>query len=73
MPDRQRPYLFYDVAVSICDVCFRRAEGKILFEDGKVLLRKRCAEHGWRTALVADEVARGVEQFANREVRSLRH
>jgi len=53
---RQRPYLFYDVAVSICDVCFRRAEAKILFEDGKVLLRKRCAEHGWRTALVADDV-----------------
>lgn len=53
---RQRPYLYYDLAVSICDVCFRRADGKILFEDGKVLLRKRCRAHGWRTALISDDV-----------------
>ncbi len=53
---RQRPYLYYDLAISICDVCFRRADGKILFEDGKVLLRKRCREHGWRTALISDDV-----------------
>ena len=31
-----RPYLYYDAAVSICSVCFRKIEGKILFEDGKV-------------------------------------
>ena len=34
MADRERPYLFYDVAVSICSTCFRKVEGKILFEDG---------------------------------------
>jgi hypothetical protein len=54
--DRTRPYLFYDVAISICDVCFRRADAKILLEDGKVLLRKRCPRHGVSTVLVADDV-----------------
>ena len=39
---RTRPYLYYDLAISICPVCYRKAEGKILIEDGKVLLRRRC-------------------------------
>ncbi|MCG3136149.1 MAG: hypothetical protein HMLKMBBP_03989 [Planctomycetes bacterium] len=66
MSGGERPYLYYDLAVSICDVCFRRADGKILIEDGKVFLRKRCAEHGWRTVLIADDAAfyrRGREDF----------
>lgn len=61
-----RPYLYYDLAVSICDVCHRRADGKILIEDGKAYLRKRCAEHGWRTVLIADDAAfyrKGREDF----------
>ena len=56
MADRVRPYLYYDVAISICDVCFRKAEGKIIFQDGNVLLTKRCPEHGTRTALLSDDV-----------------
>ncbi|MCE9635009.1 MAG: radical SAM protein [Planctomycetes bacterium] len=56
MAERVRPYLYYDVAISICDVCFRKVEGKIVFEDGKVLLMKRCREHGARTVLLADDV-----------------
>ena len=30
MPNRTRPYLFYDTAISICSECYRRAEGKIV-------------------------------------------
>lgn len=56
MADRVRPYLYYDVAISICDVCHRRADAKIVFQDGRVLMHKRCAEHGARTVLVADDV-----------------
>lgn len=52
----QRPYLFYDVAVSICSTCFRRVEAKIVFEDGRVLMIKRCAAHGVERVLVADDV-----------------
>jgi uncharacterized radical SAM superfamily Fe-S cluster-containing enzyme len=56
MSDRVRPYLFYDVAISICSTCYRKVEGKIVFQDGKVLLHKRCPEHGWQHVLVADDV-----------------
>ena len=56
MPARTRPYLFYDVAVTICSTCYRKVEGKIVFEDGKVLLLKHCPEHGRERVLIADDV-----------------
>jgi hypothetical protein len=51
-----RPYLFYDVAISICSTCYRRVDGKIVFEDGRVSLMKRCPQHGAERVLVADDV-----------------
>ena len=43
MAERVRPYLFYDVAISICTTCcYRKVEGKIVFQDDKVLLLKHC-------------------------------
>jgi len=54
--DRVRPYLFYDVAVSICSTCYRRVEGKIVFQDDRVYLLKHCAEHGAERVLLADDV-----------------
>ena len=56
MADRVRPYLYYDVVVSICTTCYRKVEGKIVFEDGRVFLTKRCPEHGSEKVLVADDV-----------------
>ncbi len=56
MAERVRPYLFYDTAISICSKCFRRAEGKIVFEDGCVYLLKRCPVHGHERVLMADDV-----------------
>ena len=56
MADRLRPYLFYDVAVSICSTCYRKVEGKIVFQDGAVYLLKRCPEHGHERVLMADDV-----------------
>ena len=56
MAERVRPYLFYDVAVSVCSTCFRKIEGKIVFQDGRVFLLKRCPEHGNEKVLVADDV-----------------
>ena len=56
MADRVRPYLFYDTAISICSTCYRRAEGKIVFEDGNVYLLKRCPVHGPEKVLIADDV-----------------
>ncbi|MGA8026098.1 MAG: radical SAM protein [Bryobacteraceae bacterium] len=56
MADRIRPYLFYDTAISICSTCYRRAEGKIVFQDGSVYLLKRCPIHGSERVLMADDV-----------------
>lgn len=56
MTDKLRPYLFYDVAISICSTCYRRIDAKIVFEDGKVWMLKRCPEHGHQRVLVADDV-----------------
>ena len=56
MTDRVRPYLYYDIAVSICSACYRKVEGKIVFEGGNVFLLKRCPEHGAERVLIADDV-----------------
>lgn len=56
MTDRIRPYLYYDVAISICSTCYRKIEGKIVFEDGNVFLLKRCPTHGTERVLVADDI-----------------
>jgi len=56
MADRVRPYLFYDVAVSICSTCLNKVEGKILFENGNVYMLKRCPVHGFERVLMADDV-----------------
>ena len=56
MADRVRPYLFYDVAVSICSTCFRKVEGKIVFERGSVFMLKRCPVHGVERVLMADDI-----------------
>ena len=56
MADRVRPYLYYDAVISICTTCYRKVDGKILFEDGNVFLVKRCPTHGFEKVLVADDV-----------------
>jgi 7,8-dihydro-6-hydroxymethylpterin dimethyltransferase len=56
MADRERPYLFYDVAISICSTCFRKVDAKILFQDGAVIMTKRCPDHGSESVLIADDV-----------------
>lgn len=57
MVERVRPYLFYDVAISICSRCFRKVEGKIVFEGGSVWMLKSCPIHGGERVLMADDVA----------------
>src|SRR5262249_57650155 len=51
-----RPYLFYDVAISICATCYRRVDAKIVFQDDRVFMIKRCPEHGYERVLIADDV-----------------
>ena len=53
---KTRPYLFYDVAISICSTCYRKVEAKTVFQDDKVYLLKRCPQHGSERVLIADDV-----------------
>jgi uncharacterized radical SAM superfamily Fe-S cluster-containing enzyme len=56
MTERVRPYIFYDIALTICSTCFRKLEGKIVFEDGNVYLLKNCPAHGRERVLVANDL-----------------
>ena len=56
MTAKTRPYLFYDVAISICSTCYRRIDAKIVFEDDRVFMLKHCPEHGHERVLIADDV-----------------
>ena len=56
MTDKHRPYLYYDVAISICSICYRRVDAKVVFEDDKVWMLKRCPQHGHARVLIADDI-----------------
>src|SRR5437588_6979972 len=56
MPAKTRPYLFYDVAISICSTCYRKVEATPVFQDGNVYLLKRCPQHGSERVLIADDI-----------------
>ena len=56
MTARVRPWQYYDHAVSLCPICFRRVDAKIVFQDEAVWMLKRCPEHGATRVLVADDV-----------------
>lgn len=53
----ERPYTYYDFTVSLCPVCLRRIDAKIVFENNNVFMLKTCPEHGFQKVLIADDVA----------------
>ncbi|MBT1700777.1 radical SAM protein [Fulvivirgaceae bacterium PWU4] len=55
MPTRK--YTYYDFTLSLCPQCLKRIDAKIVFEDDKVYMLKRCPEHGNSKVLIADDVA----------------
>jgi len=52
----QGNYTYYDYTQSLCPECLRRIEAKIVFQDGRVWMRKRCPEHGLSRVLIATDV-----------------
>lgn len=55
MPTRK--YTYYDYTISLCPVCLRRIDAKIVFEDDNVFMLKRCPEHGNSKVLISDDIA----------------
>lgn len=49
-------YIYYDHTTSLCNVCHRKIDAKIVFEDDKVMMRKTCREHGFQKTLIADDI-----------------
>lgn len=51
-----RKYTYYDFTISLCPVCLKRIDAKIVFEGNNVFMLKRCPEHGNTKVLIADDV-----------------
>jgi len=51
-----RPYLFHELTNSICSTCFRKVEAKIVIENDKVFMLKRCLRHGPEKVLLSTDV-----------------
>ncbi len=53
----ERPYTYYDFTQSLCAVCLRRVDTKIIFENGNVYMLKNCVLHGFSKVLIATDIA----------------
>lgn len=51
-----RKYTYYDFTLSLCPECLQRVDAKIVFQDEKVYMLKRCKEHGNSKVLIADDI-----------------
>ena len=54
---KTREHIYYDFTVSLCSTCLERVDAKIVIEDQKVYLLKRCPTHGIEKVLIATDVA----------------
>lgn len=52
----ERPYIFYELTNSLCSLCLRKVEAKIVFQDEKVYMIKTCLEHGIEKVLISIDV-----------------
>ena len=53
MPDR--PYVFMELTNSVCAVCLKKVEAKIVLQDNRVFMLKNCAEHGHQKVLISTD------------------
>ncbi|MCB9705542.1 MAG: radical SAM protein [Myxococcales bacterium] len=54
MADRE--YTYYDFTLSLCPICLRRVDAKIVFWGDEVVMLKRCPEHGPQRVVIADDI-----------------
>ncbi|MBI2972635.1 MAG: radical SAM protein [Armatimonadetes bacterium] len=58
MPEKTlAPHLFMDLTRSLCPVCRRVVDAQVQARDSKVILRKRCPEHGPSEALLSSDLS----------------
>lgn len=51
-----RDYTYYDFTISLCNVCLKRIDAKIVFQNDKVYMLKKCHEHGNQKTLIATDI-----------------
>ena len=49
------PWLFYGQTTSLCETCWELVPAKIIGEQGRVYLQKRCADHGVMKTLIEED------------------
>ncbi len=47
--------VFYELTRSMCPVCKRIIDAQVHLKDNRVLMRKRCPDHGWFEALMSSD------------------
>ena len=52
---RDADYIFYELTRSICPKCLTTIDAQILLQDGRVVMRKRCRDHGWFESLISSD------------------
>ena len=52
----QRNYTYYDFTISLCPQCLKRVDAKIVFENDKVYMHKRCPQHGFSKTVIATDI-----------------
>ena len=51
-----RNYIYYELTNSICTTCLTKVEAKIIFQDDKVFMLKRCLTHGQQKVLISTDI-----------------
>jgi uncharacterized radical SAM superfamily Fe-S cluster-containing enzyme len=49
------PWIFYGQTTSLCETCLELVPAKVIGEDGKVFLQKRCPDHGVMKTLIEED------------------
>ncbi|MBI3133110.1 MAG: radical SAM protein [Bacteroidetes bacterium] len=49
-------YIYYDHTISLCNVCRKKVDAKIIFEGNNVYMTKSCNEHGRQKVLISNDI-----------------
>ena len=60
---READYIFHELTRSICPECRRVIDAQVIIRDNKVLMRKRCPDHGWFEALISSDAQMYVDSI----------
>ena len=52
---KNRPYIFLELTNSVCAVCLKKIEAKLILQDQQVFMLKNCNEHGRQKVLISTD------------------